>query len=460
LIAAALLPLFSTTLGHSWPEATFRIAPNGTMIGAPGYARKHGFRGEVADPDLLWLIPPNGRDGKIHDDDKIVRANQRALTDASYSDKAPMLKVAPGDFVAIQYTENGHVSRSDEAEQNAKPVNRGTIYLYGTTTASDLTNYNLKDIHLVWNADGTGGDGKGRLLATRNFDDGQCYEPIPGTDRAHITTNRMAFMSANAVEPPAALACQSDLQIPLDVSTGDILTILWVWDWPTMTQSGVAVSPASYDYNADKSGPPHAESPEIYTGVVDYKIVDPCDPSLGEVKGPTCGSSNNNGKVAVRFTRQRTPNVAAIRAQMLNPFLVDVPQAGKGAQNATANPSDIPLGALIGTPTKPTLPLPTSFFRPIDAFQDAQPVAEPSESPQPTTESPQPTTTEAAKPSTTKSSESSKETTTAAPAPTTKPAPPGFNEKILTVTVTVPATTLYVTETATSTATGAAGTGN
>jgi len=418
LLAASLLPFFcGTAVGHSWPEQTFRLAPNGTMVGAPGFERSHVVRGERPEDSIVWLIPPNGREKVIQPDDKIARPDQRALNEGSYSEKFPMLKVAAGDFVAIKYLENGHVSRP-ELSNPTKPVNRGTVYLYGTTE-NDLSNYNMVDIHLKWTADGNGGDKKGRLLATRNYDDGQCHEAIPVTgDPEGITTHRQAMIGANADEPVnGGLSCQSDVQIPFDIPTGQVFTVIWVWDWPTMNVAGVPVPPASYDANSPDSGKPYVTVPELYTGVVDFQLVDPCDDVLGDVKGPSCGAKNGQNKNVVKFAKQRRPTVAGIRAQMLKPFLVDVPQAGAGATAATANPTDIPVFGLIGVEA-PQFPLPPAFFQPDN--QDESPAApQPSEPPAPSAPAPSPTT------------------------------PPGFvgrPDKILTVTVTVPATTVTVTQ--------------
>ncbi|KAL2015884.1 hypothetical protein VTK56DRAFT_4659 [Thermocarpiscus australiensis] len=348
------------------------------MIGTPGADRAHVERGSGPIED--WLIPPNGRpDGKvIHPDDKIVKPGQRQLTDASYTAQFPMLKVAPGDFVAIQYAENGHVTRADKTNP-LKPINRGTVYLYGTTQ-NDLSETNLVDVHLKWTADGTGGDKKGKLLATRNFDDGQCHEVVPADgDSEGISTYRKNFISK-----ADGLLCQSDLQIPTDIDVGKTLTVIWVWDWPDMNVQGVAVPPASYQANRSDSGQPYVQTPELYTGVVDYKIVDPCNESLGEVKGPTC--NNPNGKSAVHFVANQNATSRGIEAQMENPFMVKVPQAGFNVSAATAAASDIPMHALIGVKAT-AFPLASSILQAQDQPHDG-----------PTTVAPTPSSTPVPKP--------------------------------------------------------------
>jgi len=467
LSALILAVLVKIADAHSWPERTQRIAPNGTMVGTPGTDRSHAARGSRPEDSIVWLIPPNGREKKIHPDDKIARPDQRALTATSYSDKFPMLKVAPGDFVAIQYTENGHVSKA-EVGQPTKPVNRGTVYLYGTTN-NDLTSANLMDIHLVWTADGKGGDGKGRLLATRNYDDGQCFEAIPSIDTEGITSHRMKNLATSGEPLMGGLMCQSDVQVPFDVPVGQIYTVIWVWDWPSMNVQGVAVPPASYNTTPSASGEPFVTIPEIYTGVVDFKVVDACDESLGEVKGPGCGTKGAAQKNMVQYGRQNRPSAAAIHAHLVKPFLVDVPQAGQGATAAKADPKDIPMDRLIGVKA-PVFPLAPSFFPPPgsknpDVNQPAPPAPAPaptsgssssSSSRQSPTRAPGSSSTSAAGSTSTSNSGPSRSPspnfstrlpTSSRASPTATPRASSSRQGgILYVTVTVPAATVTVTK--------------
>ncbi|KAK4042594.1 hypothetical protein C8A01DRAFT_33398 [Parachaetomium inaequale] len=338
IVAVWLMAALSgTAMAHSWPEQTIRLSPDGKEIGKPGTDRNH-----ITARD--YLIPPNVPGGaKVVDPShKLVRDEQAALTDASYTDAAPMLSVAPSDFVAIKYKENGHVSRADKTNPN-KAVNRGTVYLYGTTE-NDLTNVKLMDVLHKWTADGKGGNGKGKLIATRNYDDGQCHEPKPADgDLEGIVGYRSQFIS-KAPE----LLCQNDIQIPADAPVGKVYTVIWVWDWSDMKEQGVAVPPAEY-----------ATGAEIYTGVVDFKVVEPCDASLGDVKGPTCESTKV--KANAEFAMDHPATARGIMTQMAEPFLVKVPQAGFDVPSATADPKHIPFSVLIGQ--KPTeFPLPPSIL--------------------------------------------------------------------------------------------------
>jgi hypothetical protein len=387
------------------------------MIGDPGYDRAHTERGQGPQED--WLIPPNGRPGgkTILPDDKLVKPSQRQLTAASYSSKYPMLKVAPGDYVAILYAENGHVTRPDVTTP-LKPINRGTVYLYGTTQ-TDLSNTNLVDVHLKWTADGSGGDKKGRLLATRNFDDGQCHEVIPNVgDPEGISTYRTKFISNSD-----ALLCQSDVQIPFDAPVGQVMSVIWVWDWPDMSVQGVAVPPASYPGNSTTNGEPFVTIPEIYTGVVDFSIVDPCDDSLGDIKGPTCNKTKASSKSAPEAQSSASKGIPA---QMRNPFQVLVPQAGVGVSQATADPADIPLRPLIGKTANLQFPLPASI---LAAQGKGQPQGGGGGN---ATHTPTATTSGNSSP------------TTSLPVPTSQTSS-GISPSIVTVTVTVPQATITVT---------------
>ncbi|KAK4202202.1 hypothetical protein QBC40DRAFT_221647 [Triangularia verruculosa] len=425
LLTAAFLALFETAKGHSWPESTRRIATNGTFIGNEGFDRAHIDR-EKPTEQFDYLLPPNGRaTGKLITWDlPIVRASQGPLMDSSYSEKFPMLKVAPGDYAAIFYLENGHVTRADGANPN-KPINRGTIYLYGTYE-NDLSKTTLTDVLHTWTADGKGGNGKGRLLATRNYDDGQCHEPIPVTgDPEGISKFRK-----DEITNSESLRCQSDFQVPLDAKPGKVLTILWVWDWPDMNKPGVAVPPASFHANSSEFGDHFVTVPEIYTGVVDYQIVDPCDDSLGEVKGPTC---TKNSKF--KFDPKQPAENRAIQRQMAQPFMVKVPQAGFGDQDrssaklspaaregrASADKANIPLAALIGKETKPPVPFSMDILEGQKNVTDIV--------------APQPTTG----------------TETSTPAPPKPTSEPGRGDGVFYVTVTVPKSFVTVTVAATAT---------
>ena len=172
--ALAAVAFAISSSAHTWVEQMRIIAPNGTFTtDAPGYARSNAKRLPGVDPDkaMVHILPPNGTpvDVGISPKDPMCMPSQQQQTQSSDS---PRLQAVPGDMVALRYQENGHVTLPDT--NPGKAPNRGTVYVYGTTEPS--TNENFLDVFKQWNADGSGGNKKGKLLATQNFDDGQCYQ--------------------------------------------------------------------------------------------------------------------------------------------------------------------------------------------------------------------------------------------------------------------------------------------
>ncbi|KAK5451841.1 hypothetical protein LTS15_007564 [Exophiala xenobiotica] len=244
----AAVPLASA---HTWIEQMMVISPNGTLAGTPGFARGNVLRSSpgFGDPTMVNLIPPDGRTiNQILPSDLMCKSTQTSQTQ---TDGSPRLQAAPGSAVALRYQENGHVTLPNN--QPGKPQNRGTVYVYGTTNPSPDDSFLA--IHRVWNADGTGGDGRGVLLSTQNFDDGQCYQTNGGT----ISQQRQKqFGHAFDDLMGNDLWCQQDIQLPSNVTSGKPYTLYWVWDWPTM--------PGTAGFPDGKQ--------EIYTTCMDVDIVE------------------------------------------------------------------------------------------------------------------------------------------------------------------------------------------
>lgn len=226
---AMLLTLLAAmpTQAHTWVEDAHVVAGNGTMIGTAGYPRGNVLRTNKAfgDAQMTYLIPPDGRStgNAILSTDLMCKASQ---TMGNQTAGSPALSASPGDMIALRYQENGHVTLPQN--QPGKPANRGTVFIYGTSNASDSDT--LLSIHKVWNAEGTGGDGRGALLATQNFDDGQCYQANGG----NISLQRQEEFTHVATNPMGVnLWCQVDFTIPTTVQTSGQYSIYWVWDWPT-----------------------------------------------------------------------------------------------------------------------------------------------------------------------------------------------------------------------------------
>jgi hypothetical protein len=225
LFALVRLALFVQC--HTWIEEIVVIDGNGTFVGPPGYARGNVLRSNpgFSDVQMTYLIPPDGRStgNEILPTDLMCMPSQQEQVQ---TDGSPRLQAAQGDSIALRYQENGHVTQPDN--QPGKPANRGTVFVYGTTQPS--SNDTLLGIHEVWNADQTGGDMRGVLLSTQNFDDGQCYQ----VNSSPITQQRQQQFphTADAVMG-ADLWCQQDIMLPTTAPSGQPYTLYWVWDWPT-----------------------------------------------------------------------------------------------------------------------------------------------------------------------------------------------------------------------------------
>ncbi|KAI3395107.1 hypothetical protein diail_1787 [Diaporthe ilicicola] len=339
LVAAVVLSGIPATIAHSWVEQLQRIAPNGTMISPEGYQRAYvgrsdpGFKGDISDD--LWQIPPNDRaeGAVIYPTDLLCSPQQK--TPGTYTNpKYPKLVTAPGDYVALRHQENGHVTLP--ATQQNKPRNRGTIYIYGTEKPG--ANDTLMSIHNVWNADGTGGDGRGRLLATRNYDDGQCYQMNSGD----ISVSRSKQFAKQASNPQGTdLWCQSDLQLPSDLTVGKDYTLYWVWDWPTLSKANAMVGDEGVN----------VAKPETYTSCMDLEIVDPCADDLGDVKSPACSSGSSNStktktKIANTFKKGQNYNSAAVPQELTGNYAVGVGGASADSSSNTgmSAPPDLAKG--------------------------------------------------------------------------------------------------------------------
>lgn len=254
LLALQLLFLLVADVNaHSWVEQMTVIAPNGTFIGAPGYARGNYLRtaSGFSDLKMTYLIPPNGRTNVtlVLPTDKLCKDTQQNQTQTTGS---PRLRASPGDAIALRYQENGHVTLPQN--QPGKPPNRGTVYVYGTTQPK--IGETLLDVHGAWNADGTGGDGRGVLLSKQNFDDERCYQ----INNGNISEYRQKQYPHQANQLMGAdLWCQQDIQLPTNAPSGELYTLYWVWDWPTAP----GVDPT---YPQGKT--------EIYTTCMDVEVGD------------------------------------------------------------------------------------------------------------------------------------------------------------------------------------------
>ncbi|KAE8159515.1 hypothetical protein BDV40DRAFT_314521 [Aspergillus tamarii] len=300
----SLLVLTPTVVAHSWVEQLMVIAPNGTFVGSPGYSRGNVLRSDPGynDAKMQHLVP----DGRIEilPTDLLCKDTQQQQMQ---SEGSPRLQARAGAAIALRYQENGHVTQP--WNQLGKPENRGTVYVYGTTEPKE--NEKIMDVHKVWNKEGTGGDKRGVLLATRNFDDGRCYQ-VNGDS---ISKQRQSEFPHTADQLMGVnLWCQSDIALPSNAPSGKRYTLYWVWDWPTLP--GV-------DPNLPKG------KQEIYTTCIDVDVV---------------ANAGAQSHVVASYVQDQSLNNAAIPAQLADIF-------GSDASSGSAQSS--PIAGVSMTPSGP-----------------------------------------------------------------------------------------------------------
>lgn len=331
-ILGTLLSSVGITLAHSWIEAAQRIAPDGALIGPLGYARGWVPR-NTTDPPWHDTIPLQ----RLPYDGQTAYSGQEILNKfpKDLNPGMPMLEAAPGDHIAIFHLENGHTTVLTD---RPKPRNAGTIFLYGTTQPADQEK--LFDVHLQWTRDGKGGDGRGHLLGTRNYDDGQCVQGAP----TPIGNERMAALGITNPRDFFELPCQSDVKLPDSLKDGDIYTIYWYWDWPDLnpdqidlekTTDGIFPWGGSFLHNATDRNGFKADAIKInesYSSVMDIKI-----------RKPTALRQEGLDAKAVSLVSTPVEGVPAyyngVKNQMANNFQVD--PDGKGRGNTGSIPGHV-----------------------------------------------------------------------------------------------------------------------
>lgn len=293
LFSKALQALFALLVtsadAHSWVEQMTVIAPNGTFVGAPGYARGNYLRTAPGFNDLTmtYLIPPDTTTNVtlIRPIYKMCKNTQQNQTQTVGS---PRLRARPGDAIALRYQENGHVTQP--WIQPGKPPNRGTVYVYGTTKPK--VGEKFLDVHGAWNRQGTGGDGRGVLLSVQNFDDGRCYQINNGNISEH---RQKVFPHVANKLMGANLWCQQDFKLPSSAPAGKLYTFYWVWDWPT--EPGI-----------DPTYPQGKQ--EIYTTCMDVDVVDSAATRLQTAAGYVKGQGLDRAAIPSQFAelgRERIP---------------------------------------------------------------------------------------------------------------------------------------------------------
>ncbi|KAI0160731.1 hypothetical protein GGR57DRAFT_391184 [Xylariaceae sp. FL1272] len=208
----ALLATVPTTMAHSYVEDLYLLDDKGAFTGKPGYA-------------IGWVSRTTPGFGDAVVQNKIIdtAGNPPVCKSLSLSntDLYPPLTASAGDYIAMQYQENGHVSQPDLTK---RPYRSGNVYVYGTLEHQDSDGIN--DVLNSWNAEGTGGNKKGKLIASHYYDDDQCYQNNPATEVWQTRSKKNGGLSE--------LWCQTDIQLPTDLPDSGTYTLMWVWDWPNI----------------------------------------------------------------------------------------------------------------------------------------------------------------------------------------------------------------------------------
>ncbi|KAI9892564.1 MAG: hypothetical protein M1814_001253 [Vezdaea aestivalis] len=320
LHALAGCALLSTAINaHSWVERLTTISSDGSFTGEPGYARGNILRTDPkfaagGDPLMVNQLPPLSQGVTITPQNNMCKDTQMQQIQTSGS---PRLKAAAGSMIALQYQENGHVTLPEN--QPGKPgPSRGTVYIYGTTQPK--SDEKFLNVHKVWNADGSGGDKRGKLLAAMPYDDGRCYQVNP----SKISTTRQGQFKFPADKLMGNnLWCQNDLKLPSDAPDGKPYTLYWVWDWPTLP---------NVDPNI-KNG-----KPEIYTTCMDI-----------DISGQPKASSQGAYKAGIPASNAAIPSYFDQLVQGKNIMQMDAgsaPDAKSAAPSASTPPASMPSASM------------------------------------------------------------------------------------------------------------------
>lgn len=146
------------------------------------------------------------------------------------TDQFPPLSAPGGSEIVLRFQENGHITLP--WNQLGK-LTSGTVSVYATSQPSP--NDMFTAIHNVWTSDGTGGDGRGYLIAQESYDDGKCYQ----VNGSPISITRQQLFTHPMPDPLQGINLWCSSNVTLDdanqqaLPAGSMITLYWVWDWPT-----------------------------------------------------------------------------------------------------------------------------------------------------------------------------------------------------------------------------------
>jgi hypothetical protein len=348
LLAAAIATfgLAPVVDGHSWVEQLRNINAKGQYVGNFGYPR--GFKAKTdpgynGDVDMIWLLPEATEKTTPFISQDTVLCGPKQRKPEQSKPEYPRLQTAPGQFIAMRYTENGHVTiigaADDSNTNNPKPKKGGTVFIYGTTEPKE--DEKLATV-LRWTKDGKGGNKAGVLLATNNFDDDRCYE----TNETPMSKTRQKespnFVMGQVSDGPGNtfLSCESNVALPKDAAPGKPYTFYWVWQWNT-------------DVGKDPLLPTGKD--QYYTTCMDVDVVDTAETATDEktLKFPM-GPQQDAWSVAVKDYASRTALYTdAIKAEVGPVFKTDQPVSGTASGRPMASVTGPAAGGPMASVTGP-----------------------------------------------------------------------------------------------------------
>ncbi|KAL5411905.1 hypothetical protein PMIN04_010061 [Paraphaeosphaeria minitans] len=353
IAAAAVLACASRTAAHSWIQQIVKVKDNGSYVGDWGYPRGFCAKGDTCDPGTVnnFQIPSNDANELfITEKDSLCKDSQRKPVQLDTA-KYPRLKAAPGMHIALRYAENGHVSLNGTPKEDTnkfKPNAGGTVFIYGTTDPKE--DEKLVNV-LRWTKVGNGGDGRGVLLATNDFDDGRCYE----ANGSPISMQRAAANPSYAKGQTGqgtgefGLPCESNVLLPKNLTAGKPYTLYWVWQWNT---------PPGKDQNRWKG------KDEYYSTCMDVDIADTfATEAIADAK--YFSPQQDDTSAAVKSFADRT-------AQYTNPIKGEIGPVFSQDQTATGAPS------ASGPASTAPIPTPTDVSSMTTRLGNSQPSSGPS----------------------------------------------------------------------------------
>ncbi|KAJ4351866.1 uncharacterized protein N0V89_007210 [Didymosphaeria variabile] len=334
IAAAAALACAPFTAAHSWVQQLRNVNNNGSYVGNWGYPRGYCAKGDSCDPGIInnFLIPATGL---FIDDSNVLCKDSQQKAVQEDAVKYPRLQAVPGMHIALRYSENGHVSLNGTPQEDTnkfKPSKGGTVFIYGTTEPKE--DEKLVNV-LKWNKEGGGGDGRGVLLGTNDFDDGRCYE----NNNSPIAKARAALDPSYALGQTGegngefGLPCESNIEFPKNATAGKPYTLYWVWQWNT---------PPGLDPNRPLG------KDEYYTSCMDVDVVDTFSAEANAKPKYTTPQQDDASAAVKDFADRTAIYTNAIKGE-IGPYFSKnqttpggLPASGTPSIPMTPGPTDIP----------------------------------------------------------------------------------------------------------------------